>query len=116
MQADPALLREAFANLVHNAIQYSGRRSRITLSAAQVDDSAMLVVEDDGPGIPEAEREKVFARFYRRVGHTETGSGLGLAISREMAMRCGGTVVLREGAQGRGVRAELSLPLVKPTA
>ncbi|MEK7319595.1 MAG: sensor histidine kinase [Pseudomonadota bacterium] len=116
VQADPALLREAFANLVHNAIQYSGRRSRITLSAAQVDDSAMLVVEDDGPGIPEAEREKVFARFYRRVGHTETGSGLGLAISREMAMRCGGTVVLREGVQGRGVRAELSLPLVMPTA
>ncbi|GMG91822.1 sensor histidine kinase [Cupriavidus metallidurans] len=116
VQADPALLREAFANLVHNAIQYSGRRSRITLSATQVDDSAMLIVEDDGPGIPEAEREKVFARFYRRVGHTETGSGLGLAISREMATRCGGTVVLREGAQGRGVRAELSLPLVKPTA
>ena len=111
VQADPALLREAFANLVHNAIQYSGRGSQITLSAALVDDSARLVVEDDGPGIPEPEREKVFARFYRRVGNTETGSGLGLAISREMAVRCGGTVVLHEGTQGRGVRAELSLPL-----
>jgi len=114
VQADPALLREAFANLVHNAIQYSGRGSRITLSAARVEDSATLVVEDDGPGIPEPEREKVFARFYRRVGNTETGSGLGLAISREMAVRFGGTVVLKEGAQGRGVRAELRLPLAAP--
>ena len=72
---------------------------------------ALLVVEDDGPGIPEAEREKVFARFYRRVENTEPGSGLGLAISREMAARFGGTVVLREGVQGRGVRAELALPI-----
>ncbi|MFJ5383357.1 sensor histidine kinase, partial [Cupriavidus sp. CER94] len=83
VRADAALLREALANLVHNAIQYSGRGSRITLSAAQRDGRALLVVEDDGPGIPEREREKVFARFYRRVENTEPGSGLGLAITRE---------------------------------
>ncbi|WP_454765453.1 sensor histidine kinase [Cupriavidus campinensis] len=111
VRADAALLREALANLVHNAIQYSGRGRRITLSASRVDGRALLVVEDDGPGIPEAEREKVFARFYRRVENTEPGSGLGLAISREMAARFGGTVVLREGTQGRGVRAELRLPM-----
>lgn len=111
VRADAALLREALANLVHNAIQYSGRGSRITLSAARMGSDALLVVEDDGPGIPEAEREKVFARFYRRVENTEPGSGLGLAISREMAARFGGTVVLREGVQGRGVRAELALPI-----
>lgn len=109
VRADAALLREALANLVHNAIQYSGRGSRITLSAARVQQRALLVVEDDGPGIPEAEREKVFARFYRRVGNTEPGSGLGLAISREMAARSGGTVTLRDGLQGHGLRAELAL-------
>ena len=109
VRADAALLREALANLVHNAIQYSGRGSRITLSAARIDGHALLVVEDDGPGIPEAEREKVFARFYRRVGNAEPGSGLGLAISREMAARAGGTVTLRDATQGRGLRAELAL-------
>lgn len=111
VRADAALLREALANLVHNAIQYSGHGSRITLSAARVDGHARLVVEDDGPGIPEAEREKVFARFYRRVGNTEPGSGLGLAISREMAARYGGTVTLSDASQGRGLRAELDFVL-----
>lgn len=116
VHADAALLREALANLVHNAIQYSGRGSRITLSAARVGDQALLIVEDDGPGIPEAEREKVFARFYRRVGNTEPGSGLGLAISREMAARSGGTVTLRDATQGRGLRAELALRIVESGA
>ncbi|QET03192.1 sensor histidine kinase [Cupriavidus pauculus] len=111
VRADGALLREALANLVHNAIQYSPRGSRITLSARLAGDEALLVVEDDGPGIPPEEREKVFARFYRRVGHTEPGSGLGLAISREMAARFGGSVTLRDATQGRGVRAVLALKL-----
>ncbi|WP_454736915.1 sensor histidine kinase [Cupriavidus necator] len=111
VRADPALLREALANLVHNAIQYSPRGSRITLSATRDDQTACLVVEDDGPGIPAEEREKVFARFYRRVGNAEPGSGLGLAISREMAARFGGTVELGEGVQGTGVRAVLKLPV-----
>lgn len=111
VRADAALLREALANLVHNAIQYSPRGSRITLSASQADDEALLIVEDDGPGIPQEEREKVFARFYRRVGHAEPGSGLGLAISREMAARFGGSVLLEDATQGKGVRAVLTLKL-----
>ena len=116
VRADAALLREALANLVHNAIQYSGRGSRITLSAARAADHALLVVEDDGPGIPEAERERVFARFYRRVGNIEPGSGLGLAISREMAARSGGTVTLRDTVQGHGLRAELALQIAETGA
>lgn len=111
VRADAALLREALANLVHNAIQYSPRGSRITLSASRAGDAALLVVEDDGPGIPPDEREKVFARFYRRVGTAEPGSGLGLAISREMATRSGGQVVLEDATQGKGVRAVLMLKL-----
>lgn len=113
VRADAALLREALANLVHNAIQYSGRGSRITLSAARRDGHALLVVEDDGPGIPESEREKVFARFYRSVENTEPGSGLGLAITREMAARFGGKVTLRDATQGRGLRAELDFEMTE---
>lgn len=112
VRADGDLLREALANLVHNAIQYSPRRSRITLSAMREADTACLAVEDDGPGIPADERDKVFARFYRRRGHEEPGSGLGLAISREMAARYGGSVTLGDGREGRGLRAELRLPIV----
>jgi two-component system sensor histidine kinase TctE len=111
VRADAALLREALANLVHNAILYSPRGSRITLAAERDGDAAVLSVEDDGPGIPPEEREKVFQRFYRRVGHGEAGSGLGLAISREMAARFGGTVTLADAAQGKGLRATLRLPL-----
>jgi two-component system, OmpR family, sensor histidine kinase TctE len=116
VHADAALLREALANLVHNAIQYSGRGSRITLSAARRNGHALLVVEDDGPGIPESEREKVFARFYRRVENTEPGSGLGLAITREMAARFGGKVTLRDATQGRGLRAEMDFVLADSQA
>lgn len=111
--ADPALLREALANLVHNAIQYCPRGSRITLSARAAGEFAELTVEDDGPGIPPDERDKVFERFYRRVGHGEPGSGLGLAISREMAARFGGVVTLCDATQGKGLRATLRLPLAQ---
>ncbi|MGY8526437.1 sensor histidine kinase [Paracidovorax citrulli] len=122
VRADAALLREAYANLVHNAIQYCPRGGHITLWAASADGQACLVVEDNGPGIPADERDKVFARFYRRVGTEQPGSGLGLAISREMAARSGGSVMLADAARredrggtqaGPGLRAELRLPLAR---
>nr|WP_255581800.1 sensor histidine kinase [Cupriavidus sp. AU9028] len=122
VRADPALLREAYANLVHNAIQYCPRGGHITLWAAREDGQACLVVEDNGPGIPAEERDQVFARFYRRVGTEQPGSGLGLAISREMAARSGGSVTLgdarrqsppHEGQHGPGLRAALRLPLAR---
>lgn len=122
VRADAALLREAYANLVHNAIQYCPRGGHITLWAASANGQACLVVEDNGPGIPADERDKVFARFYRRVGTEQPGSGLGLAISREMAARSGGSVMLADAARredpgitpaGPGLRAELRLPLAR---
>lgn len=113
VHADAALLREALANLVHNAIQYSPRGSHITLSATRDGQAACLVVEDDGPGIPAEARDKVFARFFRRAGPDQPGSGLGLSISREMAARCGGSVTLADGRDGKGLRATLRLPLAK---
>ena len=71
----------------------------------------VLEVEDAGPGISAAERERVFDRFYRGEGAREGGSGLGLAIVRRIAQGHGGTVELLEGAGGRGLRARVSLPL-----
>jgi len=65
------------------------------------------VVEDDGPGIPVAERTRVFERFYRIPGSPGEGAGLGLPIVREIAKGHGATVRLLDGAEGRGLRVEV---------
>jgi signal transduction histidine kinase len=70
----------------------------------QEDGAAWLRVDDAGPGIPPAERERVFDRFYRRGGAGEEGSGLGLAIVRSVAERHGATLAL-EGSPAGGLRA-----------
>ncbi|WP_043814432.1 sensor histidine kinase, partial [Rubrivivax gelatinosus] len=67
------------------------------------------VVDDAGPGIPEAERERVFDRFYRRDPGAGEGSGLGLAIVRTIAARHGATVTLGDSPQG-GLRASVRFP------
>jgi signal transduction histidine kinase len=70
----------------------------------------VLRVDDSGPGIPADERERVFARFYRRDGGDTSGSGLGLAIVRAIADRHGARVELGEAPLG-GLRVEVRLPL-----
>jgi len=81
------LLRELIRNLVDNALQYTPAGGTVTVRV--VDDPfgqvVVLQVEDSGPGIPPAEREKVFQSFYRSLGTNVDGSGLGLAIVREIA-------------------------------
>ena len=105
----PQALRRAIGNLVDNALKY-GRRATLALD----DDGKLLriVVEDEGPGIPEAELERVFEPFHRvdSSRNRETGGvGLGLAIVRQIALDHGGEVTLANRAGG-GLRAELRLP------
>lgn len=72
----------------------------------------MISVNDQGPGIPEGERENVFKRFYRILGQGDSeGSGLGLAIVREICWAHGGRITLKDGADGRGPCVEVELPL-----
>ena len=85
VSGDALLLREALANLIHNAIEYAPSGGRVTVRTGMLDQRPFLDVEDDGPGIPPAEREKVLERFYRVPGTVGTGSGLGLSIVREIA-------------------------------
>lgn len=80
----PLLLREMFANLVDNAMRYGPERGEITVRVSG-GAACAVAVEDCGPGIPAAERELVFSRFYRALGTGESGSGLGLAIVKEIA-------------------------------
>ena len=90
--------------LVANALTHTPRGTRVTLSARQRGWRAVLTVEDDGPGIPEHQRDAVFERFYRGPGGAASGSGLGLAIAREMARLMHGAVRL-ESKPGRTVFA-----------
>ena len=107
---DAFLLREALANLVHNAIQYTPRGGHITVRTGKRGGQSFVEVEDDGPGIPAAERARVRERFYRVPGTPGTGSGLGLAIVSEIAAGHGASVRLEEGAGGRGCRVGITFP------
>ncbi|KUM02987.1 two-component sensor histidine kinase [Chromobacterium subtsugae] len=86
-------------NLVDNAIRYTPSGGKVDLSAGVLPDGVFLAVADNGPGIPEPERERVFDPFYRMLGTEQQGSGLGLAIAREVAGRLGGSIALNWSAE-----------------
>lgn len=111
ISADRFLVHEMLNNLIDNAIQYTPAGGRVTVRVRQQDDQAMLEVEDDGPGIPLEEREKVFERFYRMPGGAPEGCGLGLAIVREIAQGHQATVAVQSGAGDRGTRITVTFPL-----
>lgn len=110
VEGDGTMLREMLVNLVDNAIRYTRRGGRVTISVRRAGDLAVLDVEDNGPGIPADEREQVFERFYRVLGTEGDGSGLGLAIVREVVDGAGGTVDLAE-ADGGGLVVSVRLPV-----
>lgn len=100
-QGHTDLLREFVSNLIDNAIRYTPVKGRITVRVSDLA-SPTLEVEDDGIGIPEAERELVFERFYRVVGGLEAGSGIGLAVVREIAVRHGASASVTTPTSGSG--------------
>jgi len=103
-------IKRAFGNLIENACKYGGT-ARVILS--QAEDMAEILIEDDGPGIPVIELEKVFAPFYRLENsrNRETGgTGLGLAVARSAVRANGGDITLSNRPKG-GLNARVSLPL-----
>ena len=102
------LVGELASNLVDNAARYGARI--VCVQTRRDDKQAILEVEDDGRGIPAAERTRVFERFRRLDGQSTEGSGLGLAIVREIAQRHGGTVGVADGREGRGTRITVAFP------
>jgi two-component system OmpR family sensor kinase len=107
-QGESAALRTLLENLVDNAVRYAPSGS-VTVRVRGEAGRAVVEVQDTGPGIPAAERERVFDRFYRGEGALEGGSGLGLAIVRRIAERHKGVVALLE-APGGGLLARVSFP------
>jgi two-component system sensor histidine kinase QseC len=107
--AQPALLALLVGNLVDNAIKYSPEGGVVDIAVTSEGDETRLTLCDQGAGIPESERERVFARFYRIAGNTTAGSGLGLSIVRVIADMLGAGVSLFTPTNGRGLGVEVRL-------
>jgi len=104
------LLREMLGNLLHNALEYAGRGSEVTVRSYTDRGTPVLEVEDNGPGISPDERGRVFERFYRGQPAGGSGSGLGLAIVREIADGHGAQVDLLDAPNGSGLLVRVRFP------
>jgi len=115
LHADPDRLAQALRNLARNAIEHTTPETGLVRLEVErlAPDKIRFAVQDDGPGIPEAERERIFERFHRTdPARTRSagGAGLGLAIVRAIAEAHDGQVRARDGRNGSGARVELVLP------
>jgi two-component system, OmpR family, sensor kinase len=114
VRGQPEPLRILLRNLLDNAVKYTPDGGQVDITLAMPQGVASLAVEDSGPGIPEAERERVFDRFYRTPDARATGSGLGLAIVKAIAGRHGASVLLGSSAKLGGLKAEVRFPPARP--
>jgi len=110
VQGDPFQLREVLNNLLDNAIRYTQPGGQVTVRIRMEQQRPVVSVEDNGPGIPAAERARVFERFYRVLGTGVEGCGLGLSIVDEIAQAHGAEVTLSSGEKGDGTLVRLIFP------
>jgi signal transduction histidine kinase len=117
VRADPDLIAQVVRNLLDNARRHAGPGGHIRLSSTTGAGELIVAVDDDGPGIPPAERERVFDRFHRSEPSRDRGSGgsgLGLAISRSIVEAHGGRIWVEESPLG-GARVAFALPGFVPS-
>ncbi len=110
--ADPPRLETVLRNLIENAVKYAGVKATIEISVQQEEQNIVFRVKDDGPGIPEAERERIFQSFYRvdtSLTRFASGAGLGLAICKGLVQAHGGRIWVE--AYEDGACIAFSLPL-----
>ena len=112
--ADPDLASLALRQLIGNAVKYSPAGSRIEIAAVENNDMITITVSDDGPGIPPAELEAIFERYYRgaRAQQSVAGTGMGLSIARDIIAAHGGRI-WAENKRGNGARFSFTLPIAK---
>ncbi|MEE3508065.1 MULTISPECIES: sensor histidine kinase KdpD [unclassified Pseudomonas] len=108
-----ALIEQALVNVLENAARFSPSQGRLRVEAGASDNELFFSVSDEGPGIPEAERVKIFDMFYTaaRGDRGGQGTGLGLAICQGMVGAHGGRITVADGIDGRGTCITLHLPL-----
>lgn len=111
VHGNATMLREMLNNLIDNALRYTQPSGRVTVRVHTSNDRSrvLLEIEDNGPGIPTAERVHVFDRFYRILGSDTEGSGLGLAIVKEIATRHAADIEVIDNPHGRGCLFRISL-------
>ncbi len=100
-------------NLVENAIRYTPEKGKVRVEIKTVEDKVLLQVSDSGSGIPDKDKDKVFKRFYRRLGHTQTGSGLGLSIVQRILEIHDTAATLKTSKYG-GLLVEVKFKVLEP--
>lgn len=114
VRGEPALLAVLLRNLIDNAIRYSPSGTFVAVTIKRTKDEVRLTVSDQGPGIPEAERERVLSRFTRLSGNAAPGSGLGLSIAHRIAQIHGSTLTLQDGPGEYGLSVCVSFLATTP--
>jgi two-component system sensor histidine kinase TctE len=104
-------LRELLYNLLDNAIRYTQRGGQVTMKTQVGVRDVVLVVEDNGPGVSLAERDKIFDRFHRAIGSGQEGSGLGLAIVKEIAKLHGASISVSDTMPTGGLQIKILFSL-----
>lgn len=92
VMGDPILLEQALSNILENAMRYSPADAAVAVSARLEGGRAVIEIADDGPGVPEADQERIFEKFYRAPNATRSGTGLGLSIARGLLEGMGGSL------------------------
>lgn len=111
IRVDARAIAEVVYNLVENAAKYSENGTTITITAYSRGDRVFISVADEGTGIPEEMRERVFEKFVRLEGSAADGLGLGLAIARGIVEAQGGKIEIRSGRNRTGTEVVLTLPI-----
>ena len=114
IEADPELVGRVLDNLLNNGLTYNANKPRVKVDVCTEGENAVVRVSDNGAGIPEDERERIFERFHRTndpAFQTAAGTGLGLFIARELAQRHGGSLAVESSRLGEGSVFALTLPL-----
>lgn len=112
---DPKWTSEVFVNILDNGIKYSQSGTEIVIRVSEMVSYMLIEIEDEGPGIPAAERHLVFKRFYRGAGEevaSQEGSGVGLYLARRILEEQGGSICVRQGAK-QGSIFQVTLPKVR---
>jgi two-component system OmpR family sensor kinase len=116
VRAEPAMLAVMVRNLIDNAIRHIPKGGRVDIGVYREETQAIFQVEDNGPGIPEADHARIFEPFFRGRAVVEEGSGLGLSIVRRIVERLNGSLSLENITPASGLRVIVSLPSVdQPT-
>jgi PAS domain S-box-containing protein len=118
IDVDPTRIAQLLGNLISNAVKFSPAGGRVSVQLRREADEAVLSVTDTGPGIPAADQEMIFDRFFRTAAATDQaipGTGLGLTIAKAIVDAHHGTIVV-DSDEGRGAAFTVRLPLHRPAA